>query len=76
MATYVDGLPDHRWPEIGVIQGLVDEQAPGGELRWHARAATLGEYRADLADVLAHAMHSFGAPLCQGRFMTRSVVGS
>lgn len=55
--VHVDGLPDAMLPEVGVIQGLVDEQAPSGDIEWHAHPVTPEEYREDLATVVAEGSH-------------------
>ncbi len=34
ISTYVNGVPDHLRPQVGVLKGLVDAEAPHGALDW------------------------------------------
>lgn len=55
--THVDGVPEHLLDEVGAIQGLVDEEAPSGEIEWQAHAVTPDEYRSGLQAVLDEGCH-------------------
>jgi GNAT superfamily N-acetyltransferase len=49
VATYVNGAPPELRAEVGVIKGLVDAEAPNGELGWQPTPVSIEEYAAELA---------------------------
>lgn len=55
--SYVDGLPAALLPEVGVIQGLVDEEAPSGEVAWNAHVVRPEQYLRDLDEVRGEGSH-------------------
>ncbi len=46
--TYVGGVPEALRPEVGELKGLVDAQAPNGELSWAPTPVTPDEYADEL----------------------------
>lgn len=46
--TYVDGVPEALRPQVGVLKGLVDAEAPNGELNWRPTTVTPEEYADEL----------------------------
>ncbi len=46
--TYVDGVPEALRPEVGVLKGLVDAEAPNGELNWQPTSVSPQEYLDEL----------------------------
>lgn len=55
--TYVDGIPHDLRPAVGVVQGLVDEASPSGDVEWHAHVVTPQEYQEDLEEILREGSH-------------------
>lgn len=49
ISTYADGVPKEFRQEVGIIKGLVDAQAPNGELNWEASVISIEEYEAEIA---------------------------
>ena len=47
--TYVDGVPDHLRPRVGVLKGLVDAEAPSGALDWEPTPVTPEQYAGEIA---------------------------
>jgi hypothetical protein len=49
VSTYLDGVPTHLRTQVGVLKGLVDAQAPNGELRWQPTPVSAQEYQDELS---------------------------
>lgn len=49
ISTHVDGVPTHLRAEVGVLKGLVDAEAPNGELEWQPTPVTEQEYADEIA---------------------------
>lgn len=49
VTTYVDGVPDHLRGQVGELMGLVDAEAPHGDLGWEPTPVPPEEYAAGLA---------------------------
>lgn len=49
VSTYVNGVPDHLRTQIGVLKGLVDAEAPNGELKWQPTPVSAQEYQDELS---------------------------
>ncbi|QNN54501.1 GNAT family N-acetyltransferase [Nocardioides mesophilus] len=49
VSTYVDGVPAHLRAQVGVLKGLVDAQAPHGELGWQPAPVSVQEYQDEIA---------------------------
>lgn len=48
VSTYLNGVPDHLRAQVGVLKGLVDAEAPHGELGWEPTPVTAQEYQDEL----------------------------
>ncbi|MGN6575762.1 MAG: GNAT family N-acetyltransferase [Nocardioides sp.] len=48
VSTYVDGVPEEVRGEVGVLKGLVDAEAPHGELGWQPTPVSPREYQAEI----------------------------
>jgi GNAT superfamily N-acetyltransferase len=48
VSTYVDGVPEDVRGEVGVLKGLVDAEAPHGELGWQPTPVSPEEYQAEI----------------------------
>ncbi len=48
VSTYLDGLPETFRAQVGVLKGLVDAEAPNGELGWEPTPVTAEEYQDEL----------------------------
>jgi GNAT superfamily N-acetyltransferase len=46
--TYVNGVPEGLRPEVGVLKGLVDAEAPNGALNWQPTPVSPEEYADEL----------------------------
>ncbi|CAN7586435.1 GNAT family N-acetyltransferase [Terrabacter sp. LjRoot27] len=49
ISTHVDGVPEHLRAQVGVLKGLVDAEAPHGELGWQPTPVSAEEYAAEIA---------------------------
>lgn len=49
VSTYLNGVPDHLQHQIGVLKGLVDAEAPNGELNWQPTPVSPLAYQAEIA---------------------------
>lgn len=49
ISTHVDGVPADLRAGVGVLKGLVDAEAPSGELDWQPTPVTAEEYAAEIA---------------------------
>jgi GNAT superfamily N-acetyltransferase len=49
VSTYLGGVPGHLRAEVGVLKGLVDAEAPNGDLDWQATPVSVEEYGEELA---------------------------
>jgi GNAT superfamily N-acetyltransferase len=49
VSTYLHGVPDHLRPQVGVLKGLVDAEAPNGELKWQPTPVSPEEYQEELS---------------------------
>jgi GNAT superfamily N-acetyltransferase len=49
VSTYVNGVPDHLRTQVGVLKGLVDAEAPNGELAWEPTPVSVQEYDDELS---------------------------
>lgn len=55
--AWVDGVPDDLLPAYGVLAGLVEHDAPSGDVTWGADPVAPDDYRAELARELAAGIH-------------------
>ncbi len=49
VATYLDGVPDHLRAQVGVLKGLVDAEAPSGDLGWEPTPVSEEDYLDEIA---------------------------
>ncbi|WP_417367528.1 GNAT family N-acetyltransferase [Glutamicibacter arilaitensis] len=49
ISTHINGLPEHLRKQAGQIKGLVDAQAPNGDLGWSETAISAQEYAQEIA---------------------------
>ena len=49
VSSHLDGVPEHLRTEVGVLKGLVDAEAPHGELDWQPTPVSAEEYEAEIA---------------------------
>jgi GNAT superfamily N-acetyltransferase len=49
VSTYLGGVPQHLRAQVGLLKGLVDAEAPNGELRWQPSPVTPQEYDDEIA---------------------------
>lgn len=49
ISTHVDGVPHELRAQVGVLKGLVDAEAPNGELDWQPTPVSVEEYAAEIA---------------------------
>lgn len=49
VSTYLNGVPDHLRTQVGVLKGLVDAEAPNGELEWQPTPVSPEEYQEELS---------------------------
>jgi GNAT superfamily N-acetyltransferase len=47
--TYLDGVPDHLRVQVGVLKGLVDAEAPHGELGWQPTPVSAQQYQDEIS---------------------------
>lgn len=55
--TFVDGVPKEFRKAVGSIKGLVDAQAPNGDLNWEATVISVEEYEAEIAQWREQGQH-------------------
>ncbi|MCC9145170.1 MULTISPECIES: GNAT family N-acetyltransferase [unclassified Arthrobacter] len=48
ISTYVNGVPEHFREQVGQIKGLVDAEAPNGELGWGETTVSPEEYAEEM----------------------------
>lgn len=49
VSTYLNGVPDHLRPQVGVLKGLVDAEAPNGELNWQPTPVSRQVYHDEIS---------------------------
>lgn len=49
VSTYLNGVPEHLRAQVGVLKGLVDAEAPNGELGWQPTPVSAQEYQAEIS---------------------------
>lgn len=49
VSSHLNGVPEHLRTEVGVLKGLVDAEAPHGELDWQPTPVSAEEYEAEIA---------------------------
>ena len=49
VSTHLDGVPQSLRREVGVVKGLVDAEAPNGELAWESTPVSEQEYAEEIA---------------------------
>lgn len=49
VSTYVNGVPSHLHAQVGVLKGLVDAEAPNGELAWQPTPVSAQEYEDEIS---------------------------
>ena len=49
VSTYVNGVPEHLREQVGVLKGLVDAEAPHGELGWQPAPVSAQEYQDEIS---------------------------
>lgn len=49
VSTYVHGVPEHLRTQVGVLKGLVDAEAPHGDLGWQPTPVSPQEYADELS---------------------------
>ncbi|WP_323096334.1 GNAT family N-acetyltransferase [Intrasporangium sp. YIM S08009] len=49
VSTHVDGVPESLRREVGVVKGLVDAEAPNGDLAWEPTPVSEEEYAEEIA---------------------------
>ncbi len=49
VSTYLNGVPEHLRAQVGVLKGLVDAEAPNGELRWQPTPVSPQEYQDEIS---------------------------
>ena len=48
VSTYLNGVPEDLRDQVGVLKGLVDAEAPNGELGWQPTPVSAEEYHAEI----------------------------
>lgn len=48
VSTHVNGVPNHLQAQVGVLKGLVDAEAPNGELNWQPSPVSPQAYRNEI----------------------------
>jgi GNAT superfamily N-acetyltransferase len=48
VSSYLDGVPERFRDEVGVLKGLVDAEAPHGDLDWQPTPVSAEEYQAEI----------------------------
>ncbi len=49
VSTYLNGVPEHLRAQVGVLKGLVDAEAPNGELGWQPTPLSAQEYQDEIS---------------------------
>lgn len=49
VSTYLNGVPEHLRTQVGVLKGLVDAEAPHGELGWQPTPVSAQEYQDEIS---------------------------
>jgi GNAT superfamily N-acetyltransferase len=49
LSTYVNGVPGPIQAQVGVLKGLVDAEAPSGDLTWHPSPVSSGDYQDEIS---------------------------
>jgi GNAT superfamily N-acetyltransferase len=49
VSTYLNGVPRHLQAQVGVLKGLVDAEAPNGELAWQPTPVSAQEYEDEIS---------------------------
>ena len=49
VSTYLNGVPDHLRAQVGVLKGLVDAEAPHGELGWQPTPVSAQQYQDEIS---------------------------
>lgn len=49
VSTYLNGVPSHLHTQVGVLKGLVDAEAPNGELAWQPTPVSAQEYEDEIS---------------------------
>jgi len=49
LSSHLNGVPKNLREQVGVLKGLVDAEAPHGELGWQPRPVSVGEYEEEIA---------------------------
>ena len=49
LETYLNGVPGHLRAQVGVLKGLVDAEAPSGELGWQPTPVSAQEYQDEIS---------------------------
>lgn len=49
VSSYLNGVPEQLRAQVGVLKGLVDAEAPNGELGWVPAPVTTEEYRNEIS---------------------------
>jgi GNAT superfamily N-acetyltransferase len=49
VSTYLNGVPDHLRGQVGVLKGLVDAEAPNGDLAWEPAPVTVQDYEDEIS---------------------------
>ncbi len=49
VSTYLNGVPDHLQHQVGVLKGLVDAEAPNGDLNWQPTPFSPQAYQEEIA---------------------------
>lgn len=49
ICTYINGVPEQYRTQVGQIKGLVDAEAPNGDLAWNETPVTPAEYAREMA---------------------------
>ena len=49
VSTYLNGVPDHLRAQVGVLKGLVDAEAPNGELGWQPAPVSAQDYQDEIS---------------------------
>jgi len=48
ISTHINGVPEHLWEQVGRIKGLVDAEAPHGDLAWAETPVSAAEYASEI----------------------------
>ncbi|MEU8263396.1 GNAT family N-acetyltransferase [Micromonospora sp. NPDC048999] len=49
VSTYLNGVPEQLRAQVGVLKGLVDAEAPNGELGWEPTPVTARDYQDEIS---------------------------